>query len=217
MTFNPSAGQWDNVPANPNRPTNITYHPDHPTAGYDTTWTGKTIGYARGVMSLLAGHPMPVHANPGPWAYTWDVASAIDDLRQYLGYSAGTQLDAITLTLDSHHRHDIAHPPYWRQGDGTAVAPFTAITAAQVANLQATQVSALTTTQLNGINLSAFAEQMVQAATASGVPAGLADRLVRQTFLGAARMLAETISRRRNGSPGAAISEQICLTSHEER
>lgn len=63
----------------------------------------------------------------------------------------------------------------------------------------------------------AFAEQMVQAATASGVPAGLADRLVRQTFLGAARMLAETISRRRNGSPGAAISEQICLTSHEER
>jgi ABC-type nitrate/sulfonate/bicarbonate transport system ATPase subunit len=63
----------------------------------------------------------------------------------------------------------------------------------------------------------AFAEQMVQAATASGVPAGLADRLVRQTFLGAARMLAETISRRRNGSPGSAISEQICLTSHEER
>lgn len=37
----------------------------------------------------------------------------------------------------------------------------------------------------------AFAEQMVQAAVGLGVPADLADRLVRQTFLGAARMLAE--------------------------
>ena len=45
---------------------------------------------------------------------------------------AGAQLDGITATLDSHHRHDIAHPPYWRQADGTAVAPFTQITAAQV-------------------------------------------------------------------------------------
>lgn len=97
MTFNPSAGQWDNVPANPNRPTNITWHPDHPTSGYDTSWTGKTIGYARGVMNHDAGHPMPVHANPGPWAYTSDVASGINDLRQYLGYPAGTQLDATSL------------------------------------------------------------------------------------------------------------------------
>ena len=32
---------------------------------------------------------------------------------------------------------------------------------------------------------------MVRAATEAGVPAGLADRLVRQTFLGAVRMLAE--------------------------
>lgn len=37
----------------------------------------------------------------------------------------------------------------------------------------------------------AFAEQMVRAATAAGLPAPLADRLVRQTFLGSARMLAE--------------------------
>ena len=46
--------------------------------------------------------------------------------------AAATQIDGITVTLDSHHRHDIAHPPYWRKGDGGAVAPFTAITAAQV-------------------------------------------------------------------------------------
>jgi nicotinamidase-related amidase len=36
------------------------------------------------------------------------------------------------VTLDSHHRYDIAHPPYWRLGDGVPVAPFTTITAAQV-------------------------------------------------------------------------------------
>ena len=38
----------------------------------------------------------------------------------------------ITVTLDSHHRLDIAHPTFWRAGDGSAVAPFTSITAAQV-------------------------------------------------------------------------------------
>ena len=41
-------------------------------------------------------------------------------------------LSKITITLDSHHRVDIAHPPFWMQGDGSAVAPFTQITAAQV-------------------------------------------------------------------------------------
>jgi nicotinamidase-related amidase len=38
----------------------------------------------------------------------------------------------ITVTLDSHHRLDIAHPTFWRAGDGSAVAPFTPITATQV-------------------------------------------------------------------------------------
>lgn len=38
----------------------------------------------------------------------------------------------ITVTLDSHHRFDIAHPTFWQARDGGAVAPFTAITAAQV-------------------------------------------------------------------------------------
>jgi nicotinamidase/pyrazinamidase len=46
--------------------------------------------------------------------------------------AAGDRLDAITVTLDSHHRLDIAHPGFWRRGDGGAVGPFTPITAAQV-------------------------------------------------------------------------------------
>lgn len=44
----------------------------------------------------------------------------------------GGRLDAVTVTLDSHQRHDIAHPSFWRSGSGEAVAPFTAIRASQV-------------------------------------------------------------------------------------
>ena len=41
-------------------------------------------------------------------------------------------LTAISVTLDSHHRFDIAHPTYWTAADGAPVAPFTEITAADV-------------------------------------------------------------------------------------
>lgn len=41
-------------------------------------------------------------------------------------------LSNITITLDSHHRLDIAHPPFWAQADGSAVQPFTTISAQQV-------------------------------------------------------------------------------------
>ncbi len=43
-----------------------------------------------------------------------------------------TGLSAIGVTLDSHHRFDIAHPTFWQTGTGQAVGPFTPITAAQV-------------------------------------------------------------------------------------
>ncbi len=41
-------------------------------------------------------------------------------------------LDGISVTLDSHHRLDIAHPTFWRDAQGQAPGPFTAITAAEV-------------------------------------------------------------------------------------
>jgi nicotinamidase-related amidase len=41
-------------------------------------------------------------------------------------------LTAISVTLDSHHRFDIAHPGFWHAADGAAVAPFTDISAADV-------------------------------------------------------------------------------------
>ena len=62
------------------------------------------------------------------------VAGADADMRRVadLIERGGTGLDDIVITLDSHHRVDIAHPTFWRTGDGGAVAPFTSITAAQV-------------------------------------------------------------------------------------
>ncbi|MDR0225294.1 MAG: cysteine hydrolase [Burkholderiaceae bacterium] len=44
----------------------------------------------------------------------------------------GHGIDAITVTLDSHQRYDIAHPAFWCSGSGAQVAPFTPILAAQV-------------------------------------------------------------------------------------
>jgi nicotinamidase-related amidase len=41
-------------------------------------------------------------------------------------------LDGITITLDSHHRYDIAHPTFWIDTQGEAVSPFTEIGTADV-------------------------------------------------------------------------------------
>ena len=46
--------------------------------------------------------------------------------------AGGAGLSDISLTLDAHQRVDIAHPTFWRQGDGSAVAAFTQIRAADV-------------------------------------------------------------------------------------
>ncbi|HSV45973.1 MAG TPA: cysteine hydrolase [Ramlibacter sp.] len=56
-----------------------------------------------------------------------------DMLRLADAIRAGTAgIAGITVTLDSHHRFDIAHPTFWQARGGGAVAPFTQITAAQV-------------------------------------------------------------------------------------
>lgn len=62
------------------------------------------------------------------------VPGAHADLERLAGFihAAHKQIDGITVTLDSHHRYDIAHPTYWRTGSGGPVSPFTPITAAQV-------------------------------------------------------------------------------------
>jgi nicotinamidase/pyrazinamidase len=46
----------------------------------------------------------------------------------------GSGISGICVTLDSHHRFDIAHPTFWKTRAGDSVQPFTPITAAQVRN-----------------------------------------------------------------------------------
>jgi nicotinamidase-related amidase len=41
-------------------------------------------------------------------------------------------ISAISMTLDSHHRLHIAHPTFWMDANGMAVAPYTQIVAAEV-------------------------------------------------------------------------------------
>ncbi|MET0517608.1 MAG: cysteine hydrolase, partial [Burkholderiaceae bacterium] len=62
------------------------------------------------------------------------VPGADADLRRLaaLVRSRAADIESITITLDSHRRLDIAHPGFWQAGDGSAVAPFTQITAAQL-------------------------------------------------------------------------------------
>jgi nicotinamidase-related amidase len=64
------------------------------------------------------------------------VAGAHADMQRTAGLirQAGAGLTDIAITLDSHHRFDIAHPTFWKTGQGADVTPFTQITAAQVRN-----------------------------------------------------------------------------------
>lgn len=62
------------------------------------------------------------------------VPGAHADMQRLAGWLR-TQMQAvdhITVTLDAHQVFDIAHPAFWQHADGFDVAPFTAITAAQV-------------------------------------------------------------------------------------
>lgn len=62
------------------------------------------------------------------------VAGAHADLQRLAAFidAAAPRLGAISVTLDSHQRLDIAHPGFWQTRDGGPVAPFTPITAAQL-------------------------------------------------------------------------------------
>jgi len=76
----------------------------------------------------------PQHPQTGAIRPSLPVAGAHADMQRLARWIGreGAKLDAITLTLDSHQRYDIAHPTFWQRGDGSEVAPFTPITAAEV-------------------------------------------------------------------------------------
>lgn len=70
---------------------------------------------------LGAGALAPALPVPGAHADMLRVADLIA--------RGGDGLAGISVTLDSHHRIDIAHPAFWMTGEGAPVAPFTQITA----------------------------------------------------------------------------------------
>jgi nicotinamidase-related amidase len=69
-----------------------------------------------------------------PLAPALPVAGAHQDMLRLAGLinRGRAGLTAISITLDSHHRFDIAHPTFWIGADDAPVAPFTEITAAAV-------------------------------------------------------------------------------------
>lgn len=84
---------------------------------------------------------LPEARRPLGCAPALPVAGADADMQRLAALIAahGDAIDAVTVTLDSHHRLDIAHPTFWQRADnavdgtdGTEVAPFTEITAKQV-------------------------------------------------------------------------------------
>lgn len=69
----------------------------------------------------IAGAALPV---PGANADLDRTAALVERL--------GDRIDAIHVTLDSHHPLDIAHPTWWSDENGEAPAPFTTISVADV-------------------------------------------------------------------------------------
>ena len=75
--------------------------------------------------SYIPAGAAPALPVPGAHADMLRVAGLIRD--------GGAGLTGISITLDAHHRIDIAHPAFWKTGVGGPVSPFTEITAADVA------------------------------------------------------------------------------------
>ena len=75
---------------------------------------------------------LPEARRPPGAAPALAVPGADADMQRLAALIRTTPFDRITVTLDSHRRLDIAHPTHWQAADGTAVTPFTEITAAQV-------------------------------------------------------------------------------------
>ena len=78
--------------------------------------------------------PAALPGRPAATGPALPVTGAHADMQRLAGWIGqhAARLDGITVTLDSHQAYDVAHPAFWQQRDGSAVAPFTPITAAQV-------------------------------------------------------------------------------------
>jgi nicotinamidase/pyrazinamidase len=78
---------------------------------------------------------LPADYLPAGAAPALPVPGAHADMLRVAGLiaSGGAGWSGISITLDAHHRIDVAHPAFWMTGAGAAVAPFTVIAAADLA------------------------------------------------------------------------------------
>lgn len=78
---------------------------------------------------------IPEGERPAGAAPALPVAGADADMKRLAAFisRAGGRLAGIHVSLDSHHPVDIAHPAWWADAAGNAPAPFSVITAADVA------------------------------------------------------------------------------------
>jgi len=80
---------------------------------------------------LLLIDPQEDFCNPATGALY--VQGAEHDIARLTALVARVAFDQVHVTLDTHHLHDIAHPLWWQDDTGTPPAPFTIITADDVA------------------------------------------------------------------------------------
>ncbi|MES2742000.1 MAG: cysteine hydrolase [Pseudomonadota bacterium] len=77
---------------------------------------------------------LPAAYRPSDTAPALPVPGAHADMQRVaeLLRRGGRGVSGVSITMDAHHRFDIAHPPFWTGADGAAVPPFTQISAAAV-------------------------------------------------------------------------------------
>ena len=77
---------------------------------------------------------LPAAYQPAGEAPALPVPGAHADMQRVAALirQGGAGLSDISVTLDSHHRIDVAHPTFWMQAGGAAVSPFTQITLADL-------------------------------------------------------------------------------------
>lgn len=87
-------------------------------------------------VDLLVIDPQQDFCNPKGFPYegTLYVKGAEQDMDRLTAFvkRAGSKLNDIHVTLDSHHPIDIGHAPYWLDAKGNHPAPFTQITASDL-------------------------------------------------------------------------------------
>lgn len=82
---------------------------------------------------LVIIDPQNDFTDPSGTLYVQDAEHDMDRLAKFVD-EKGDKIQSISVTLDSHHPFDIAHPGFWKDSSGTNPTPMTIISADDVKN-----------------------------------------------------------------------------------